>query len=225
MNILLVEDEPKIAAFIRKGLEEQSYNVEQAFDGKTGKKLALEKKYDLIILDVILPELGGLDVCREIRKQNEMVPILMLTALGSIEDKITGLDCGADDYLIKPFHFKEFLARVRALTRKKIGTKDHIILRFADIEMDTTSKSVTRNNIKIRLTAKEYELLEFFIRNPNVMHNRADISSKVWGINFDTGTNIIDVYVNYLRNKVEKGFEKKLIHTAVGMGYIMKIED
>ncbi|MBA3899873.1 MAG: response regulator transcription factor [Bacteroidetes bacterium] len=224
MKILLIEDEPKVAAFIKKGLEEQAFEVDLAYDGYYGKKLALENIYQLIILDIILPEISGLQVLKGIREQNNKIPVLMLTALGTIEDVVTGLDAGADDYLVKPFRFQELLARVRALTRRNkdvpMGTKYAI----AGLEMDTATKSVKRENKSIILTAREFALLEFFMRNEGRVLTRADIAEKVWEVSFDTGTNIIDVYVNYLRNKIDKGFSPKLIHTLVGMGYVMRAE-
>jgi two-component system, OmpR family, copper resistance phosphate regulon response regulator CusR len=224
MKILLVEDEPKVAAFIKKGLEEQAHEVDLAYDGYYGRKLAFENIYQLIILDVILPQFSGLEVLKSIREQNIKVPVLMLTALGTTEDVVTGLDAGADDYLVKPFRFQELLARVRALTRRNkdvpMGTKYTI----ADLEMDTATKAVKRDNTPIILTAREFALLEFFMRNQGRVLTRADIAEKVWEVSFDTGTNIIDVYVNYLRNKIDKGFSPKLIHTLVGMGYVMRAD-
>lgn len=224
MKVLLVEDEPKVAAFIKKGLEEQAFEVDLAFDGHYGKKLALDNIYQLIILDVILPQQSGIEVLKAIRQHNNKVPVLMLTALGTTEDVVTGLDSGADDYLVKPFRFQELLARIRALTRRNreapIGTKYTI----ADLEMDTATKSVKRGDTLINLTAREFALLEFFMRNQGRVLTRADIAEMVWEVSFDTGTNIIDVYVNYLRNKIDKGFSPKLIHTLVGMGYVMREE-
>ena len=222
MKILLVEDEPKVAAFIKKGLEEQSYDVDQAFDGFFGRKLALENEYDLIILDVILPHLSGLEVCREIRKHNTTVSILMLTALGATDDKILGLDSGADDYLVKPFEFKELLARIRALTRRANDAPSGEILKMADLEMDLVKKTVTRAGQPINLTAREFALLQYLMRNRERVVSRVDIIEQVWETSFDTGSNVIDVYINFLRKKIDKDYSPKLIHTLVGMGYVMK---
>jgi len=229
MNILIVEDEPKVAAFIQKGLQENNYTVTLAYDGHYGSKLAIENAYDLIILDVILPVQSGIEVCKNIRNHNNRVPILMLTALGTTEDKVLGLDSGADDYLVKPFQFSELLARVRSLTRRNDGSPkikpESKFLRFADVLLDQEGKTVTRANQQIKLTAREFKLLEYFLKNTGKVLDRARIAENVWDINFDTGTNMIDVYVNYLRNKLDKPFHEKLIHTVVGMGYVMRIQE
>ncbi|MFC5269801.1 response regulator transcription factor [Adhaeribacter terreus] len=222
MKILLVEDEPKVAAFIKKGLEEQAYEVDQAFDGLFGKKLALQNEYDLIILDVILPHASGLEVCREIRKHNTSVSIMMLTALGATDDKILGLDSGADDYLVKPFEFKELLARIRALTRRATDAPTGEVLKMADLEMDLAKKTVTRAGQPINLTAREFALLHYLMRNRERVVSRVDIIEQVWETSFDTGSNVIDVYINFLRKKIDKDYSPKLIHTLVGMGYVMK---
>ncbi|QNF34053.1 response regulator transcription factor [Adhaeribacter swui] len=222
MKILLVEDEPKVASFIKKGLEEQSYDVDQAYDGFIGKRLALEKPYDLIILDIILPQLNGLEVCKAIRQQNSSVAILMLTALGNTTDKIEGLDAGADDYLVKPFEFQELLARIRALTRRKNDFPSTEILKIADLELDMARKTVTRNNQPITLTAREFALLSYLMRNKSRVVSRVDIIENVWETSFDTGSNVIDVYINFLRKKIDKDHATKLIHTLVGMGYVIK---
>jgi len=222
MKILVIEDEPKVSSFIKKGLEEQAYEVDVAYDGFYGKKLALEKEYDLIILDVILPQQNGLDVCRDIRMQKPTVAILMLTALGSTDDKILGLDSGADDYLVKPFVFKELLARIRALTRRAYEAPSNETLKLADLELNLSKKTVTRSNILINLTAREFSLLHFLLRNKERVVSRVDIIEQVWETSFDTGSNVIDVYINFLRKKIDKDFNPKLIHTLVGMGYVMK---
>jgi two-component system, OmpR family, copper resistance phosphate regulon response regulator CusR len=222
-QILLVEDEDKVSSFIKKGLNEHHYHVDVARDGVAGLTEVLQKSYDLIILDVMLPLINGIDLCRQIRQKQTQVPILMLSALGTIDDKVVGLQAGADDYLLKPFHFNELLARIEALLRRRniAETVDHT-LSFADLKLDTWDKTAERAGKKIALTAKEYVLLELFMRNPNKLLSRDHILEKVWGLNFDTGTNMVDVYVNYLRNKIQKGFDTKLIHTVIGMGYIMK---
>ena len=219
MKILLLEDEQRVAAFIRKGLEEASHKITVAYDGEYGFTLAIRNTYDLIILDIILPQKSGLDVCKEIREQKIETPILMLTALGTLDDKVTGLELGADDYLVKPFHFKELLARVNALTRRKGKIVSAKLLKVADLEMDMQTKKVLRSRKPIKLTAKEFKLLEFLLQHKGKILSRTEIVEYVWGISFDTGTNIIDVYINYLRNKIDKGHSRKLIQTVVGMGY------
>lgn len=223
MKILVVEDELKVASFIRKGLEENSHEVHVEHDGISGKTQAISQKFDVIILDLNLPLLNGIEVCSEIRKTNKKVPILMLTALGTIENKVHGLDSGADDYLVKPFEFSELLARIRALSRRNLEETTHIH-KIADLELDNYTKQVTRGGKKIDLTAREFALLEYLLRNRGRVVSRVDIAEKVWDINFDTGTNVIDVYINFLRKKVDKDFSPKLIHTLVGMGYILKEE-
>ena len=211
-----------MVAFVKKGLQEQSYQVDVAYDGMTGKSLAVQKDYSLIILDVILPNSNGIEVCQAIRKVNMAVPILMLTALGATDDIVKGLDAGADDYLTKPFKFKELLARVRALTRRSnLGSQTNH-LAIADLEVDLDAKTVTRGGKAIVLTAKEFSLLEYFIRNKGKVLSRLDLLENVWELNFDLSSNVVEVYVNYLRNKIDKDFEPKLIRTVVGMGYVMK---
>ncbi|MDX5419987.1 MAG: response regulator transcription factor [Hymenobacteraceae bacterium] len=225
MKILLIEDEPKVAAFIKKGLEEQAYDVDQAYDGTFGVKMALQKEYDVILLDVILPNINGIEVCREIRKHNANVAILMLTALGSTDDKITGLDAGADDYLTKPFEFKELLARIRALTRRGTDTSSGEKLTIADLEMDVARKQVTRGGKLVNLTAREFTLLYYLLRNQGKVVSRVDITEQVWETSFETGSNVIDVYINFLRKKIDRGCDNKLIHTLVGMGYVLKEQE
>ena len=222
MKILLVEDEPKVSAFIRRGLEEEGYEVEVAYDGHFGRQLALSHAYDLLILDVILPNLSGLDVLRAVRGQDQQVPILMLTALGTTTDKLHGFDGGADDYLVKPFDFAELLARVKALTRRRSHENKGALLTLADLRLDTAAKTVTRGGQPVKLTAREFNLLELFMRHQGRVLSRAEIAEHSWEESFDSGSNVIDVYVNYLRNKIDKGFPTKLIHTVVGMGYVMR---
>jgi len=222
-HICLVEDEQKVAAFICKGLEEHGYKITTAKDGHTTKSLAQTENFNLFILDVMLPDINGIDLCREIRHTDNKTPILMLTALDQIQNKVAGLKAGADDYLVKPFHFSELLARIEALLRRQqvIAKADHTLI-FEDLKLDTWSNIVERDGVQISLTAKEYTLLELFMRNPNKILSREYIGEQVWKIDFDTGTNFIDVYVNYLRKKIEKGFKGKLIHTVIGMGYILR---
>jgi len=224
MRILVVEDEKKVSSFIKRGLEEEKYTVDTAGDGEEGLKLALGKPYDLIILDWMLPRKDGLAVVREMREQKTMTPVLMLTAKDSLEDIIAGLDSGSDDYLTKPFAFAELLARVRALLRRSEMDKG-AELRFGDLRLDPVSHKVWRKEKEIDLTAKEYGLLEYFMRNANQVLTRTMIADHVWDYTFDTFTNIIDVYVNYLRKKIDRDADKKLIHTVRGVGYIFKEED
>lgn len=222
-SIFLVEDEERVAAFIQKALEENGHKVDLSRDGADAVKQFATKPFDLIMLDVMLPHLSGVEVCRHIRQKNKDVPILMLTALDSIDDKVNGLNTGADDYMVKPFHFKELLARIDALLRRK-AVDTNSTLTLGEITLDTYSNTVERSGHKITLTTKEYALLELLMRNHGKILNRQTIAQKVWGIEFDTGTNVVDVYMNYLRNKVEKGFTNKYIHTVVGKGYMFKTE-
>ena len=221
-KILLVEDEPKVSAFIRRGLEEEGFAVEVAYDGLFGQRLALSLDCDLLILDVILPGQSGLEVLRAVRAQDQHLPILMLTALGTTQDKLLGFGGGADDYLVKPFDFAELLARVRALTRRRSRADGSARLELGDLTLDTAAKTVVRAGRPIRLTAREFNLLELLLRHQGRVLSRSEIAEHTWEESFDTGSNIIDVYVNYLRNKVDKGFNGKLIHTVVGMGYVMR---
>lgn len=221
MNILLIEDEPEVANFIKTGLEEQSHSVTVIHDGKTGQNTAIEKNFDLLILDIILPHYNGLQICSQVRKQKKSMPILMLTALGTVSDKVLGLENGADDYLTKPFHFDELLARIKALARRQTSTSGKTY-NLADLELNSATKTVSRGGKEISLTAKEFILLEVLMANTNKVLSRKYIAEQVWGINFDRGTNHIDVYINYLRSKIDKNHSKKLIHTVIGMGYVLK---
>ncbi len=221
MKILIVEDEPKVASFIKKGLEENNYNAEIAYDGLSAEKLALLYKYNLFILDIIIPGISGLDLCKKLKKLYSDIPVLMLTALGTTDDKIIGFDAGADDYLVKPFEFRELLARVKVLLKKANQSHDTINrLVIGDLELDLDKKVARRGSSDIDLTAKEFSLLEYFMRNSGRVLSRNDIAEKVWDVSFDFGTNIVDVYVNFLRKKIDKGYDKKLIHTRVGFGYV-----
>ena len=225
MKILLVEDEPKVASFIKKGLESQTCHVETAFDGLVGKNMALSNYYDVIVLDVNLPHLNGFELCRIIRREKVSTPILMLTALGTLDDKLMGFDAGAYDYLVKPFEFRELFARLKALHSNYNLNHAHqpaSLLKLADLELDLNEKIARRSEKEIELTAREFSLLEYLMRNRGIVVSKTDIAEKVWEIDFDTGTNVIEVYVNYLRNKVDRGYTPKLIHTVVGMGYMMK---
>jgi DNA-binding response OmpR family regulator len=224
MKILVVEDEKKVLSFIKRGLEEEKYTVETAMDGEEGLKMALDKAYDLIVLDWMLPKKDGLTMVKELRAKKTMTPVLMLTAKDSVEDIVAGLDSGSDDYLTKPFAFAELLARVRALLRR-VEQDRGAEIHFADLRLDPVTHKVWRKDKEIGLTAKEYGLLEYFMRNPNKVVTRTMIADHVWDYTFDSFTNIIDVYVNYLRKKIDRGAEKKLIHTVRGVGYIFKEEE
>ena len=223
MRILVVEDEKKVASFIKRGLEEEKYEVVTANDGEEGLKLALEKGFDLIVLDWMLPKKDGLSVLKELRERKNVTPVLMLTAKDSVEDIVAGLDSGSDDYLTKPFAFAELTARVRALVRRSEQDRGAEI-RFSDLRLDPVSHKVWRNDKEIDLTEKEYGLLEYFMRNQDQVVTRTMIAEHVWDYSFDTFTNIIDVYVNYLRKKVDRSAEKKLIHTVRGVGYVLREE-
>jgi heavy metal response regulator len=221
MHILLVEDEKKVASFIQRGLEAEHYVVDTAYDGEAGLARIFDGAYDLLILDVMLPKRDGLSMLREVRRRKLTVPVLMLTARDAVADKVTGLDCGADDYLTKPFAFEELLARVRALLRR--GTPAPAsVLTSGDLRLDLVTRQVTRAGKRIDLTAKEFALLEFFMRQPGRVLSRSLIAQHVWGVDFDTFTNVIDVYVNYLRKKIDVDFEPKLLHTVRGAGYVLK---
>lgn len=221
---MVIEDEIKVGAFIKRGLEEHHHQVIVHNTAVNGQQAALENDYDLIILDIMLAGMNGITLCRKLRALDVSTPILMLTALNTTQDVVDGLNAGADDYLGKPFHFSELVARVSALTRRRQQYyQEEPILSLADLQLNTQTKMASRDGREIVLTAKEYSLLELFLKNTGKVLSRALIAEIVWGLEFDTGTNTIDVYVNYLRNKVEKGFSgDKLIHTVVGMGYVMK---
>ncbi len=220
MRILVIEDERKIASFIKRGLREEGYTVDTAFDGEEGYRLTGENEYALIILDVMLPKQDGIALCRQLRNDGIESPVLMLTAKDSVQDKVRGLDSGADDYLTKPFAFEELLARIRALLRK--GAKRAVSLQVGDLALDAAAHRVTRSGREIVLTMKEYALLAYLMRNAGTVVTRTMIAENIWELDFDTGTNIIDVYINYLRNKVDSGHEKKLIQTVRGRGYMVK---
>jgi heavy metal response regulator len=222
MHILVVEDERKVASFIKRGLEAANYSVDVEHDGPTGLNRLLEHGYDLIILDVMLPKLDGLSLMKEIRQRQINVPVLLLTARITVADKVAGLDLGADDYLTKPFVFEELLARVRALLRR--GASAPPVLAAADLRLDPATREVTRGGKRIDLTPKEYALLEFLLRRHDQVLSRAIIAQHVWGINYDTFTNVIDVYVNYLRNKIDNDYQIKLIHSVRGVGYVLKAD-
>lgn len=223
MYILIVEDELKVSSFIKKGLEVNGFESDTAFDGQTALKKGTSSNYDAIIMDVNLPELNGFEVCKQLREENIKTPILMLTALGTTRDKVHAFDLGADDYLVKPFEFEELLARIKAIIKRAKDTPLlQQVLKVTDLELDTDKKTVRRGGKFIELTAKEFLLLEYLMRNEGKVLSRADIAEKIWDITFDSGTNVIDLYIFYLRKKVDKDFPQKLIHTQVGMGYVLK---
>ncbi|HUZ61903.1 MAG TPA: response regulator transcription factor [Hanamia sp.] len=226
LQILLIEDDQRVSELIKRSLEEQGFAVSIAFDGDIGKKLALNNDIDLLITDIILPKINGLDLCKEIRQTKPDLPIIMLTALGTTDDKVEGFDAGADDYLVKPFEMRELLVRIRSLLKRKNLNANiaGFILKMADLEMNLNTKIVKRNNLEINLTPKEFKLLEYMMQNRNRVLSRIEIAENVWETHFDTGTNFIDVYMNYLRKKIDKDFSKKLIHTKSGMGFIFKEE-
>jgi two-component system copper resistance phosphate regulon response regulator CusR len=224
MNILVVEDEKKVASFIEKGLLEQSFSVDVARDGEHGERLALEKEYDVIVIDAMLPKKNGFALCATIRKKRPTAPILMLTALDSTDDKIRGFDSGADDYLTKPFEFRELVARLRALANRGKVSQRGNTLNLADLTVNLDTQSAKRGETKIDLSTKEFALLEFLLRHKEKIVSRSQISSSVWNMPFDTETNVIDVYINFLRRKIDKNFSPKLIHTIIGRGYMMSAD-
>ncbi len=226
MKILLVEDDPNLLSLIRKGFSEQNYEVTAAMDGNTALTMLSKHQFDAIVLDIMLPDINGLEVCRKIRASKNYTPVIMLTALGSNENIVTGLDMGADDYLVKPFKFAELEARVRAITRRTtFSSFSSNVIEIADLAVDIISKSVSRSDKPIRLTAMEFKLLVYMVRNKGIILSRFQILENVWDINFDMSTNVVDVYINYLRKKIDKPFDEKLIHTIKGLGYVLKREE
>lgn len=227
-SVLLIEDEPKVAASVKKWLEENDFAVELAPDGAVGRHLAQSTRYDMVLLDLNLPFISGYDVCKSIRAAQPQIPIILVTALGSVEQKLTGFDAGADDYIVKPFDFRELLARMRILLKRNPGLpadeESGEVLRVADLELNTGFKTVTRNGISISLTAREFALLEYLVRRNGRVASRHEIVEYVWDVNFDTGTNVVEVYINFLRKKIDRNFEPKLIHTKQGMGYYLKVQ-
>lgn len=230
-KIVLIEDESSVVSFIKKGLQEFGYEISVAFDGGTGIKLVEENEFDIIILDIMLPDINGLEVCKEIRKKNKTVPILFLTALDSSENIVLGLESGGDDYLVKPFKFIELVARIKSLLRRSGRNtdteaqeieNDENIFQFDDLKVNDYTKKVTRNGAEISLTSTEYKLLLYFLNNPEKVISRSEILEAVWGVNYELGTNVVDVYVNYLRKKLDSQDDNKIIHTVIGMGYVMK---
>ncbi|PTS99982.1 DNA-binding response regulator [Pedobacter sp. HMWF019] len=223
MNLLIVEDEPNVVSVISRGLTGEGFSVSVAPDGLIGAQMAKNNSFDLIILDIMLPGINGLELCKIIKNEKPGVPIIMLTALGTTENIVTGLDNGADDYIVKPFKFEELFARIRMLLRRYSGiVNSDQIINIADLYINVTAKTVRRNDVEIILTATEYRLLEFMAKNKSKILSRIDILESVWDIDFNLGTNVVDVYVNYLRKKIDKPSDQKLIHTVVGLGYVLK---
>ena len=223
MRVLLVEDEEKVASFIKKGLEEHGYAVDFASDGKIGLAMALDQLHDLVILDINLPEIDGLSVLRQIREKQVVTPVLLLTIRATIEDKVIGLDTGADDYLSKPFSFEELLARVRALLRRGSESKTPV-LHLDGLSLDPATRQVFRDGNRIELTSKEFAILEYFMRNTGRVLTRSMIINHVWDYDYEAATNVVDVYVNYLRKKIDASYQPKLLHTIRGTGYVMREE-
>jgi DNA-binding response OmpR family regulator len=221
VKILVIEDEQQVASFIKQGLEEHSFEVDVAYDGPIGKRLAISRNYDVMIIDVIIPGINGFELCRQFKKEKPGVPILILTTLGTTDDKVEGFEAGADDYLLKPFEFVELVARLKALARRvDVGSAAYgHILRFEDLSLDTDRKIAVRAGKAIKLAAKEFKLLEFFMQNPRRVITKAELAEKVWDLKFETGTNVVEVYINMLRNKIDRDFDQKLIHTRIGLGY------
>ena len=225
MKLLLVEDDPKISSFIKIGLESNNFLVDVAYDSPIAEKFALSRKYDVMILDVVIPGISGFDLCKNIRNNNIMTPVLFLTSLDSLEDKLTGFNSGGDDYLVKPFSFEELLARLNALARRNGDMTVNQVLKFADLEIDTSSRKVKRGGKDIILTATEYKILELFMENRGKVFDRVSIAERIWGFSFNSGTNIINVHINSIRKKIDKDFNTKLIHTRKGFGYVLGEEE
>jgi DNA-binding response OmpR family regulator len=226
MKILIIEDEVNVASFIMRGFQEEGHSATIAMDGATGLQMMMDHTFDLVILDLMLPGINGMEVCRRIREDNSDIPIIMLTALGTTENIVSGLNAGADDYIVKPFKFSELFARIEAIKRRtQKNNPKNSVLKFSNLEINTSNKTVKRGEEKITLTATEFKLLEYLMINQGRVLSRASILENVWDINFDMNTNVVDVYINYLRKKIDKGFEEKLIHTVVGMGYVLRKED
>lgn len=222
LKVLVIEDEPKVSSFIRQGLEENGYEVEVAFDGMLGLRFASTNNYDIILLDIIIPLINGIELCRKLREINAAVPVLMLTALGTTKDKVDGLEAGADDYLVKPFEFDELLARIKSLTRRTKGLHETSkFIKVGDLTLDMDKQLAKRDGKTIILTAKEFSLLEYLMKNKGRVISRLELTEKVWGLNFDTGTNVVDVYMNLLRKKIDKDFTNKMIQTRIGLGYML----
>src|SRR5579872_713180 len=224
MRILVIEDEKRVADLLKRELEDQDYSVELAFDGAAGRSLALQNNYDILIMDIVLPGIDGIALCKNLRLAKPDIPIIMLTALGAIDDKVEGLDAGANDYLVKPIDFRELHARIRSLTKRQGKQQNQVpaVLKIADLELNPGTFIVTRGGIEVNLSPKEFKLLHYMMQNSGRVLTRAEIAEKVWDTTFDTGTNFIDVYINYLRKKIDKDRPVKLIHTRSGIGFTLK---
>ncbi len=226
MKVLVIEDEQQVSSFIRQGLEELQHEVEVAYDGKSGQELALAKNFDVIVLDIVIPGINGFDVCKTVKAIKPQTPVLMLTTLGTTSDKLMGFDAGADDYLLKPFEFAELTARIKALNRRPYlsnnsGTR---VLRYDNLKLDLDKKVAERSGKTIKLSAKEFALLEYFMKNQARVISRTELAEKIWDIKFETGTNVVEVYMNMLRNKIDRDFEPRLLHTRIGLGYVLSNE-
>lgn len=226
MKVLVVEDEHQVSRFIKQGLEEQAFEVDVAYDGIIAERLALNGEYNVILLDIIIPGINGFELCRIIKREKPAVPVLMLTTLGMTEDKVRGFSAGADDYLLKPFEFVELIARLKALARRAgAAPVDHgSVLRYEDLQLDIEKKVAVRDGKSIKLSAKEFALLEYFMRNKGRVIPKSELAEKVWNIKFDTGTNVVEVYINMLRNKIDRDFDTRLLHTRIGLGYVLMRE-
>jgi DNA-binding response OmpR family regulator len=226
MKVLVIEDEIQVSSFIKQGLEEKAFNVDVAYDGAIGERMALARDYDVVLLDIVIPGVNGFDLCKLLKKEKPNLPILMLTTLGTTHDKVTGFEAGADDYLLKPFEFEELAARLKALARRpSIVSRPHgNMLKFEDLKLDLEKKLASRSDKSIKLSAKEFALLEFFMRHPGRVVSRAELAERIWDIKFDTGTNVVEVYINMLRNKIDRDFGTKLLHTRIGLGYVLSKE-
>jgi len=226
MKVLVIEDEVQVSSFIKQGLEEKAFDVEVAYDGNIGERLALQRDYDVVVLDIVIPGINGFDLCKILKTEKPQVPVLMLTTLGTTADKLAGFEAGADDYLLKPFEFEELMARLRALGRRHTlaVSPSANMLRLEDLRLDLEKKLAFRGDKSIKLSAKEFSLLEYFMRNPGKAISRAELAEKIWDIKFETGTNVVEVYINMLRNKIDRDFTPKLLHTRIGLGYVLSSE-
>jgi DNA-binding response OmpR family regulator len=223
MKVLVIEDELQVSTFIRQGLEEKAFIVEVAYDGLIGQRMAITREYDVILLDIVIPGINGFELCKVLKREKPNVPILMLTTLGTTDDKVTGFDAGADDYLLKPFEFEELTARLKALARRPslMRSAPEEILRFDDLKLDLGRKMAIRDEKSIKLSAKEFALLEYFMRHPGRVISRVELAEKIWDLKFETGTNVVEVYMNMLRNKIDRDFGSKLLQTRIGLGYVL----
>lgn len=226
MKVLVIEDEVQVSSFIKQGLEEKAFEVEVAYDGDIGERLALQRDYDVVVLDIVIPGVNGFDLCKILKTEKPQVPVLMLTTLATTADKVAGFEAGADDYLLKPFEFEELMARLRALGRRHTlaVSPSANMLRMEDLRLDLEKKLAFRSDKSIKLSAKEFSLLEYFMRNPGKAISRAELAEKIWDIKFETGTNVVEVYINMLRNKIDRDFTPKLLHTRIGLGYVLSSE-